>query len=299
MRSGIATLTPDRFRKRKGPSAAGECLLICLCCFGLLVIEAKFPAIQKVRGFGELVKVPINAVVRVTSGGFRGAEGFLRTQTDLTNEIEELRTRLLHQNVELQQMELLKAEIEDYRSLLALDTLLGSNSLAAETLPGNPDPSRHRVTLSIGSREGAFIGQAVVNSRGVVGQVSRDYLLTSEALLISDASHSMPVMIERTGLQAIADGTGRRDHWLLLSYMPAHADIVKGDVVVSSGAAGRFPEGLRVGVVEQVHNSSGQAFIEAFVSPSSNLERVRRVLLLHSQSDTMNGEAPEVAAAGS
>ena len=299
MRSGIATLRPDLFRKRKGPSAAGECLLICLCCFGLLVVEAKFSAVQKARGFGELVKVPINAVVRVASDGIRGAEGFLRLQTTLVRENEELRTDLLRQNVELQKMDLLKAEIKDLRSLLALNAALGSNNLAAETLPGNPDPSRHRVTLNIGSREGAYVGQPVVDSRGVVGQVARDYLITSEALLISDANHSIPVMFERTGLQAIADGAGRRDHWLLLSYMPVHADVIKGDVVVSSGVAGRFPAGLRVGVVEEVHNSSGQAFIEALVSPSSNLEGVRRVLLLHSHGATVNEEAPDVAAAGS
>ena len=299
MRSGIATLTPDRFRKRKGPSGAGECLLICLCCFGLLVIEAKFPAVQKVRGVGELVKVPINAVVRVASDGVRGAGDFARSQTTLMRENEELRTSLLRQNVDLQQMDLLKAENEELRTLLALDALLGSNNLAAETLPGNPDPARHRVTLSIGSRQGAYIGQPVVDSHGVVGQVARDYLITSEALLISDANHSMPVMIERTGLQAIADGTGRRDHWLLLSYMPVHADIVEGDIVVSSGAGGRFPAGLRVGVVEEVHNSSGQAFIEAFVSPSSNLEGVRRVLLLHSLGAKANEEAADVTATGS
>ena len=299
MRGGIGTLTPDRFRKRKGPSRAGECLLICLCCFCLLVIEAKFPAVQKVRGIGELVKVPIHAVVRVTSDGVRGAGDFLRLQTTLMRENEELRTNQLRQNVELQRVDLLKAENQELRSLLALDAILGSNNLAAETLPGSPDPSRHRVTLNIGSRQGAYVGQAVVDAQGVVGQVTRDYLIASEALLISDANHAMPVMFERTGMQAIAFGAGRRDHWLLLDYMPAHADVIEGDVVVSSGAAGRFPAGLRVGVVEEVRGASGQAFLEALVRPSSNLEGVRRVLLLHSHGPEADEKPSDITAAGS
>ncbi len=305
MNRWTATLRADRFRRRKGPSRACECLLICLLSFGLLVVEANFPAVQKVRGIGELMLVPVQATVRLVSGGFRGVQGYFREQSSLMRENQELRTRLLLQDVDLQQMSALKSENEELRSLHALNAQLGSNNLTAETLPGNPDPSRHRVTLNKGSRQGAFIGQPVVDSGGVVGQVTRDYLVTSEALLISDANHALNVMFERTGLQAIALGTGRRDHRLLLPFVPAHADVIQGDTVVSSGTGGLFPAGLRVGVVEDVRNSSGEAFLEAFVSPSANLENPRQVLLLRSEPPPpgaepgpVNGDSP-AAAAGS
>ena len=299
-----ATLRADRFRRRKGPSRAGECLLICLLSFGLLVVEANFPAVQKVRGIGELMLVPVQATVRLVSGGFRGVQDYFRDQSSLMRENQELRTRLLLQDVDLQQMSALKSENEELRSLHTLNAQLGSNNLTAETLPGNPDPSRHRVTLNKGSRQGAYIGQPVVDSGGVLGQVTRDYLVTSEALLISDANHALNVMFERTGLQAIALGTGRRDHRLLLPFVPAHADVIQGDTVVSSGTGGLFPAGLRVGVVEDVRNSSGEAFLEAFVSPSANLENPRQVLLLRSEPpppDTETGpvNAESTAAAGS
>lgn len=299
-----ATLTADRFRRRKGPSRAGECLLICLLSFGLLIIEANFPAVQQVRGIGELILVPVQASVRLVSGGFRGVQGYFRDQSSLMRENQELRARLLRQDVDLQQMTALKSENEALRTLHTLNAQLGSDNLTAETLPGNPDPSRHRVTLNKGSRQGAYIGQPVVDSGGVVGQVTRDYLVTSEALLISDANHALPVMFERTGLQAIALGTGRRDHRLLLPFVPAHADVIQGDTVVSSGSGGLFPAGLRVGVVEDVRNSLGEAFLEAFVSPSANLESPRQVLLLRSgplrpggEPGPINGES--TAAAGS
>ena len=306
MNRGTATLTADRFRKRKGPSRAGECLLICLLSFGLLVVEANFPAVQKVRGIGELVIVPVQATVRLFSDGFRGVQGYFRDQSSLMREIQELRTRLLRQDVDLQQMAALKSENEELRSLHTLNAQLGSDNLTAETLPGILDPSRHRVTLNRGSRQGAYIGQPIVDSGGVVGQVTRDYLVTSEALLISDANHALPVMFERTGLLAIALGTGRRDHRLLLPFVPAHADVIQGDTVVSSGTGGLFPAGLRVGVVEDVRNSSGEAFLEAFVSPSANLESPRQVLLLRSEPPAPGGdsvpvgeESPSATAAGS
>jgi len=283
MNSRTATLMPGRFRRRKNPSHAGECLLICLACFALLIIESRVPAVQKARGAGELLKVPVQAVVRVAVGSFDATRNYFLDQAQLLRENEDLRKRLLNQDVDMQQMALLKAENKDLRALLALDTVLGSNNLAAQALPRNPDHSSHRVTLSIGSRQGAFVGQPVVDSGGVVGQIARDYLVTSEALLISDANHAIPVVFERTGVQAIAFGTGQRDHRLLLPYMQTHADIAEGDTVVSSGRGGRFPAGLRVGVVEGVRNASGQAFLEALVRPTANLEGVRQVLLLRSE----------------
>ncbi len=292
MRSRTATLTPDRFRRRKSPSRAGECLLICLSCFGLLIVESQVPAVQRARSVGEMLKMPVQAAVRVAVEVSGATGGYFRNQTRLLQENEELRTRLLEQDVDMQQVALLKKENEALRALLALDTVHGSNNLTAEALPRNPDLSRHRVTLSIGSRQGAYVGQPVVDAGGVVGQIARDYLVTSEALLISDAHHAIPVMFERTGLQAIAFGAGRRDRRLLLPYMPTHADVMEGDLVVSSGGGGRFPAGLRVGVVEGVRNSSGQAFLEAFVRPSANLEGVRQVLLLRSEAlDNGSGEA--------
>ena len=301
-----ATLAADRVRRRKGPSRAGECLLICLLSFGLLIAEANFPAVQKVRGIGELMLVPVQATVRIVSGGFRGVQGYFRDQSALMRENQELRARLLRQDVDLQQMAALKSENDQLRLLHTLNAQLGAANLTAETLPGNPDPSRHRVTLNKGSRQGAYIGQPVVDSGGVVGQVTRDYLVTSEALLISDANHALPVMFERTGLQAIALGTGRRDHRLLLPFVPAHADVIQGDSVVSSGSGGLFPAGLRVGVVEDVRNSSGEAFLEAFVLPSANLESPRQVLLLRAEPlppggepEPVSGESPGAGAAGS
>ena len=237
---------------------------------------------QQARAVGELFKVPVQAAVRVAVAGVNATSGYFRDQASLLDENRRLRTLLLSQQVEMQQMALVKVENQNLRSLLALDAVHGSASLSAEALPRNPDRSRHRVTLSIGSSQGAYIGQPVVASGGVVGQIARDYLLTSEALLISDANHAIPVVFERTGQQAIAFGTGRRDHGLLLPYVPSHADVVEGDTVVSSGSGGRFPAGLRVGVVESVRITSGQAFMEAVVRPSANLEGVRQVLLLRS-----------------
>ena len=91
----------------------------------------------------------------------------------------------------------------------------------------------------------------MIDARGVVGQVTRVDLLSAEAILISDPSHALPVEVSRNGLRTIAKGTGEFDR-LDLPFLPNNADIVPGDVLVTSGLGGEFPAGYPVAVVADV-----------------------------------------------
>ena len=94
------------------------------------------------------------------------------------------------------------------------------------------------------------IDQAVIDSAGVFGQVVGTTPITSRVLLITDPTHSVPVVVERTDVRAIAAGGGKGPH--LVQYVPSVTDIVEGDRLVSSGLGRRFPYGYPVGVVNWV-----------------------------------------------
>ena len=90
-----------------------------------------------------------------------------------------------------------------------------------------------------------FDGQPVVNDLGVIGQVLSVGKTTSRVLLITDASHAIPVRVMRNDIRAIASGTGNLDE-LELKNIPRSADLQVGDLLVSSGFGGRFPTGYPV-----------------------------------------------------
>src|SRR3569832_929060 len=79
---------------------------------------------------------------------------------------------------------------------------------------------------------------------------------TSTAMLITDASHALPVRVNRSGLRAIAVGTGSPSRLELL-HLPVNADVDVGDLLVTSGLGGSFPPGYPVATVEKVERNAG------------------------------------------
>ena len=62
--------------------------------------------------------------------------------------------------------------------------------------------------------------------------------------------------------------------------LPKTASIHPGDVLVTSGLGGRYPEGYPVGKVEKVNSPPGEDFVNVVVSPIALLNRNRLVLLI-------------------
>jgi hypothetical protein len=85
-------------------------------------------------------------------------------------------------------------------------------------------------------------------------------------VLITDASHALPVRVARTGLRTIALGTGEGEE-LRLPYIPYSADVREGDVLVTSGMGGRFPPGLAVATIRSVKQGDVGTFAVALARP--------------------------------
>ncbi len=90
-------------------------------------------------------------------------------------------------------------------------------------------------------------------------------------------------MIERSRVGAVVagqvagPGTGAED--LLLKYVPERADVMVGDVVVTSGLDRIYPKGLVVGRVRYVGKGAG-LFRDIRVEPSARFESLEVVLVV-------------------
>ena len=83
----------------------------------------------------------------------------------------------------------------------------------------------------------------------------------------------------RNDIRVIAAGNGCTDD-LQLEHLPANTDIRVGDVLVTSGLGGRFPEGYPVGVVSSVKLDTQRAYTVIQARPTAGLQRLRYLLLL-------------------
>ena len=212
-------------------------------------------------------------------------------RNQLQLEVGRLQAERLLTNVRLQRMTALEAENARLRDLLEARAQVRDDVRIAEIMAVDANPYRHNIVIDIGKRDGVYDGQAIVDVSGVIGQVIETGLATSQAMLISDPSHSLPVEVNRNGLRTIANGTGEFGR-LDLPFVTNNADIRPGDLLVTSGLGGAFPAGYPVAVVETVNRIPQEPFADVTATPTAALDQVREVMLIWSSSDAAELERP-------
>jgi rod shape-determining protein MreC len=167
-------------------------------------------------------------------------------------------------------------------------------STLAEILYAGRDPFARRVVVDRGAVHGVSAGLAVIDDTGVVGQVTRVHPMLSEITLITDKNQAIPVQVVRNGLRAVAFGSGDGET-LDLRFMAANADIQNGDVLVTSGIDGTYPEGLPVAKVSRIERDNSYQFAKISCTPSAGTGRNRHVLVLSPDSAVPPPPPPEEA----
>jgi len=143
----------------------------------------------------------------------------------------------------------------------------------------NPDPGALAVMINKGSADGIFQGQPVVDSGGLVGQITQPGLFHSKVSLITQEDQAVPTQVARSGLRAVVYGGGP-GRPLRVLYLDRNADVRAGDLLVTSGLGGRYPPGYPVARITAVERNLAEAFMTIAAEPASHLGRDREVLLL-------------------
>ncbi len=206
----------------------------------------------------------------------------LRKRTELVRENGHLRLEVAQLKQRTLKYEALRKENDRLRAFLDNSFKLGEQMLVAELVSVNMVPYEHLVLINKGGHFGVHVGQPVLSVDGIVGQVVRVSPANAEVLLITDPSHAIPVQVNRNGLRAIAIGSGQLDQ-LEIPNLPNNADIKAGDLLVTSGLGGVFPQGYPVAEVTKVKTRAGSRFALITAKPSAALDRIREVLITWSQ----------------
>ncbi|WP_189445824.1 rod shape-determining protein MreC [Salinicola rhizosphaerae] len=254
-------------------------LLCAVLAFGLMFAEHRFDAVETARSHMTSLVAPIQWLVSLPSEGMRWGAMAVADKQALIDDNGRLREQLLTLSNRVQRMASLTAENVHLRELLHAPNPDDVPYITAELLSLDSDPFTQQMVINRGRRDGAYIGQPVMDASGLTGQIVSVSAYTSRVLMVADANHAVPVENNRNGLRFIAQGTGQLDE-LDVPNVPATADIREGDLLVTSGLGGRFPQGYPVARVDSVKHDSSQTFMEVTASPISQLERSRYFLLL-------------------
>ena len=278
---------------KQGASARAKMMFFALIAVGLLMADARLGALGTVRRTVAVVLYPMQSVAILPRDVFFAVTGYFSTLNTLHRENRQMRDQQLANAQQLQQSRQLLAENAHLRELLTASERMSVRSVMSEILYDARDPFSRKVILDRGSSNGIEPGQPVIDHQGVIGQVTRVFPFTSEATLLTDKDHAIPVQVLRSGVRSVAYGRGQSGT-LELRFMASNADIQKGDVLMTSGIDGVYPPGLAVATVTAVESKTADAFARILCVPTGGVSRNRQLLVLLTDAKAMVPMPPPV-----
>jgi rod shape-determining protein MreC len=225
-------------------------------------------------------RVPLTFLEDFFGGASTSFEG---TASELA-EIRGLRVR----NAELEQalidLQSEVAELREYRSdydrlaeLLNYTTREDWNYVAADVI-GRDTTGVQAVHIDRGTRDGVEVGDPVVSQAGLVGRVTEVSATGAEVLLITDPASSVNARVQSSRDNGLVQGTISGD--LILAFLDTEAEVLPGDLVVSSGETQAFPADLILGQVTSVSLTDDELFQQAPIDSLVNFSRLEIVLVI-------------------
>lgn len=216
-----------------------------------------------------------SSIVSVISDVWSGYVGLRQVRAD--NEV--LRKRLAETEVALQQQRALADRSHLLENLLELRDRTTLKTTGAEIIAAGATPDFRTVTIDKGTREGLAADMAVIAPAGVVGRVVVPSASAAKVQLLVDRNAAAGAVIERreSRAQGVVVGTG--DSLLRMEYVSEVADIVVGDVVVTSGIDAIYPKGFVIGRVETVEKT-GNSYKTILVKPAVDFSSLEEVLVV-------------------
>ncbi len=203
----------------------------------------------------------------------------VQSRRRLVRENEQLKEDVLSLQGQMQRYQFLVSENERLRGLLSSESREERMRMVAEVIAVDSDPFSHQVVVNKGSRNGVYIGQPVIDAEGVIGQVVDVGVITARVILISDQSHAIPLRAESSGIRVIAQGVGNTNS-IELMHVPHSTELAEGDLLMTSGLGGVFPEGYPVARISAIMRDESLPFAQVKAVPVANLDRIRMLLLL-------------------
>ncbi len=257
-------------------------VLLIVLSIGLMLIDQRSDSVRIMRSGLSLLVKPVQDVASVPSVFGEWFNLFSKSRLELYEEKERLRAENLELQARLQKLESIENENTRLSELLSASQAVAERVVLAKMVEVSLEPFTHKILINRGREDGVYEGQPVIDTYGVMGQVTHATLFRSAVTLITDPGHAIPVQVRRNGLRAIVYGSGSTGK-LDIPFIGRQANIRQGDILVTSGMGGRFPAGYPVAEITEVIKDANEPFLGITAKPVAQLDHSKEVLLIWSE----------------
>jgi len=197
-------------------------------------------------------------------------------------ELETLTNELMVENVRLREVE---RENELLRQLLNYTRNNPQFTYETTVIKGRSigfDPTNllYFVYVDVGARNGVANGMPVVTDRGLVGRVTAVGPNSSQVLMLIDPASAVNAIVQQSRTTGVV--RGNIDGTLTMERIPPNETINPGDIVLTSGLGGNFPDKLVVGQVTEVIQRDQDMFQQARIRPTVDFGKLETMLIITS-----------------
>lgn len=263
----------------KPPASGLKVIILMLFSVSLIIFDRYSIFLQPLRSYISSGLMPLYWMASIPESLIDNTSKKVYEFMHISQENKRLtRENILYKRY-IRKIDSLNKKDQDMHELFRIADSIKRKVELVESISINPDSGIQRIMINRGEEDGVLLGQPVINSRGLVGQITELRPKTSYVLLLTDQSHSIPVQVNRSGFRGIADGIGKK-YFLEIRDIPSTVDIKEGDHLVSSGLGKRFPTGYPVGIVDKVLHESGKPFSTVVIIPTAIPMRNHYLLLI-------------------
>lgn len=278
--AGIDHAPPPFFRR--GPAPLALLTFYVSISLALFIADLRWHTLEFARQALSVVIDPVQRVAQMPGGLAENSVNYLQGLQAMEKENTRLKQAQLENASDLQRLAQLEAENERLRKLLAVTEREKIKGQVATILYTARDPFSRKVIINKGQQSGIVAGQPAIDELGIIGQVTRVFPFSSEVTLVTDKDQVVPVQVVRSGQRSVAYGLG--NGLMELRFMAANADIVEGDMLVTSGLDGVYVAGFPVAKVVRIERDSAYSFARIFCVPIGGVENFSELVVLDPRS---------------
>lgn len=262
------------FRRKSVAAAAGVTLAVVL-------VYAVFGNNNPITSVVQTIFTPALTLTSKISDSVGGFKDYLIEIKVYKEENDRLNNELNKMKLQNREVSELTSENERLAELLNLKNDLDYETKAAQVIYKEPDSHNEIFVVNKGTESGITQGAAVLTPSGIAGRVTETGIGWSRVSSVLNQETAVGVRIVRTGALAVSEGTrgASNESFCKLSFFDKGADMMNGDIVETTGAAGIYPPGLAVGTIAKIQtDADGREY--AIIEPAVDFEGLYEVLIV-------------------
>ena len=245
-----------------------------------IVLDYKYNQITYIRSvINDLIVYPIDRLSNLPRSFINQLIEESGNIKKLELELEILEKENIYLKIKLQELNSLRDENIRLRKISKSSNIISKKQTIVKVISNTASPNKRVVSIDKGDKYGVYIGQNVIGVNGLVGQVIETAFVSSKVILLTEPTHTVPAVVNRTGANILV--VGHTDNGaLIVPYAEMGIDIVVGDIISTSGLANRFKAKIPIGKVVKKTSNRDKEFSAIEIQPFEKIGEMSELILI-------------------